>query len=487
MPKGDWGDPPSPTDFPDDWSKKPANGVEAVTKDIAALSTKQQPATPAKEEEDAADPSLGGDSGEPEASVQVTLAEGGSAALYTGVSTFEALGLRDELLKGIYSMGYTKPSKIQEKALPLLLSDPPKNMIGQSQAGTGKTAAFALTMLSRVKPEERVTQAICLAPARELAVQIMENLKDMGKYTNVTTQLAVRDAVKRGEKVSAQIVVGTPGTVADLIRKRSIDPSRVCIFVLDEADNMLDLQGLGDQSIRIKNAMPKDGSCQLVLFSATFTPELREFATRFAPGANEISLKREELSVDGIKQFYMDCKDEGHKVEVLTAIYGLLTIGQSIIFVRTRRTADEISRRMNEQGHSVGLLHGKLEVYARLSHACAQAADRDTVMKDFRDGKFKVLVTTNVLSRGIDILQVTLVINFDMPLDVDMKPDPETYLHRIGRTGRFGRTGVSINFVHNDSSFREMKAIETHFGREIVRVPTDDTMEIESILKKAVK
>lgn len=157
----------------------------------------------------------------------------------------------------------------------------------------------------------------------------------------------MRDAVKRGEKVSAQIVVGTPGTVADLIRKRSIDPSRVCIFVLDEADNMLDLQGLGDQSIRIKkyvcapgsnitytSAMPKDGSCQLVLFSATFTPELREFATRFAPGANEISLKREELSVDGIKQFYMDCKDEGHKVEVLTAIYGLLTIGQSIIFVR---------------------------------------------------------------------------------------------------------------------------------------------------------
>lgn len=131
---------------------------------------------------------------------------------------------------------------------------------------------------------------------------------------------------------------------------------------------------------------------------------------------------------------------------------------------------------MQEQGHSVGALHGKLD-----------STLRDQMMQDFRSGKFKVLVTTNVLSRGIDILQVTLVINFDMPLDANGYPDSETYLHRIGRTGRFGRTGVSINFVHNDRSYREMKTIETHFGREIVRVPTDDTMEIESILKKAVK
>jgi len=407
--------------------------------------------------------------------VQVTLAdENPSTALYTGISTFEDLGLNPDLLKGIYSMGYTKPSKIQEKALPLLLNNPSKNMIGQSQAGTGKTAAFALAMLSRVDFNDKSTQAICLAPARELALQIMGNVREMGKYTSATTALIVRESVKRGEKVDAQILVGTPGTMQDLIRKRIIDTRNVKIFVLDEADNMLDLQGLGDQSIRVKSAMPAE--CQLVLFSATFTPELRDYATKFAPNANSISLKREELSVDGIKQFYMDCKDENHKIEVLTKIYGLLTIGQSIIFVRTRKSADEITQRMNDQGHAVGALHGKLD-----------AAQRDQMMEDFRNGKFKVLVTTNVLSRGIDILQVTLVINFDMPLDHNMQPDAETYLHRIGRTGRFGRTGVSINFVHNDRSYREMKTIETHFGREIVRVPTDDTMAIETILKKAVK
>lgn len=212
------------------------------------------------------------------------------------------------------------------------------------------------------------------------------------------------------------------------------------------------------------------------MFSATFTDELREFAKSFAPDANSIALKVKDLSVDGIKQFYMDCNSEQHKIEILTEIYGLLTIGQSIIFVRTTRTADEIARKMTEKGHSVGSLHGKLDAF-----------QRDKIMDEFRKGDFKVLVTTNVLSRGIDILTINCVLNFDLPLDQNMQVDPETYLHRIGRTGRFGRTGVSINFVHDKKSMDEMKAIEKHFGRTIVRVPTDDLAEIERILKKTLK
>lgn len=248
-------------------------------------------------------------------------------------------------------MGFQRPSKIQEKALPLLVANPPKNMIGQSQSGTGKTAAFVLTMLSRINFSLNAPQAVCLAPARELARQIMDVVKEMGKYTPVTTAFAIKDSVPRGQKVNAHVIIGTPGTVTELIKRRSLDVTNVRIFVMDEADNMLDQQGLGDQSIRVKkyvsvirsrcprnvihhvfSQMPRN--CQIVLFSATFPHAVRQFAAKFAPNANMISLRQEELSVEGIKQFYMDCRNEEHKVEVLCALYGLLTIGQSIIFCR---------------------------------------------------------------------------------------------------------------------------------------------------------
>ncbi|KAI8799231.1 P-loop containing nucleoside triphosphate hydrolase protein [Cladochytrium replicatum] len=452
------------------------NGVDEVTSKVADLSTD------AKVEDDEGDDvpvvakhSFLVDTKEQEIEVKLADLEADAGnPLYTGVSTFEDLGLHPDLLKGLYSMGFTRPSKIQEKALPLLISNPPKNMIGQSQSGTGKTAAFVLTMLSRIDFSQRVPQAICLAPARELAKQIVEVVKEMGRYTPVTIHCAVKQSAERGQKITEQFIVGTPGTVNELIKRRSIDPSRVRIFVLDEADNMLDQQGLGDQSIRVKNQMPRN--CQIVLFSATFPPVLRDFATKFAPRANMISLKQEELSVEGIKQFYMDCKDEEHKAEVLCEIYGILTIGQSIIFVRKREVVDQLEQRLKKEGHAVVALHG--------GH---QPTQRDQIMSDFREGKSKVLITTNVLSRGIDILQVTLVINYDIPLDAKGVPDPETYLHRIGRTGRFGRQGVSINFVHDRKSYEEMMEIERHFEKKIERVPTNNINEIEKMLKKFVK
>lgn len=371
-------------------------------------------------------------------------------------------------------MKFTKPSKIQEKALPLLLQNPPRNLIGQSQSGTGKTAAFALTILSRINFDLKAPQALCIAPARELARQIMDVIREMGKFTPVTTCFAIKESIQRGQKLDAQVIVGTPGTVMDILKRNTLSPKQMRILVLDEADSMLGQQGLTAESVRIKNFMPRE--CQLVLFSATYPENVREFAQRFAPNANEIKLKQEELTVDGIKQFYMDCKSEDHKVEILAAIYSLLTIGQSIIFCRMRKTADDIGKRMQAEGHAVTVLHGKLE-----------AVDRDKTMDDFRNGKSKVLITTNVIARGIDISQVNLVVNFDMPLDAQNRPDPESYLHRIGRTGRFGRTGVSINFVHDEESWKEMNAIQVHFGKEIVKVPTDDLEEVEKILKKAIK
>lgn len=408
--------------------------------------------------------------------VQVRLADqqaDPNSPLYSAKS-FDQLGLHEDLLKGIYSMKFTKPSKIQERALPLLLQNPPRNMIGQSQSGTGKTAAFVLTMLSRIDFSVAKPQAIALAPSRELARQIMDVVQAMGKFTPVQTAFAIPDAIKRGEKVAAHLVVGTPGKTFDLIKTRALDPSGVKVFVLDEADNMLDQQGLGEQSIRVKNTMPR--SCQLVLFSATFPENVRDFATRFAPNANEIRLKQEELSVESIKQFYMDCKSEDHKYEVLVELYNLLTIGQSIIFCARRDTADNIARRMTAEGHRVDSLHGKLD-----------NAERDATIDNFRSGRSKVLIATNVIARGIDIQQVTLVINYDMPVTQRGEPDTETYLHRIGRTGRFGRRGVSINFVHDAKSREQMQQIEQALHCPITPVQTDDVEEMEKTIKDVLK
>ncbi|CCG25536.1 Dbp5 protein [Candida orthopsilosis Co 90-125] len=410
--------------------------------------------------------------------VQVKLADlqaDPNSPLYS-VKSFDELGLKPELLKGLYAMKFNKPSKIQEKALPLLISNPPKNMIGQSQSGTGKTAAFSLTMLSRVDESIKEPQAICLAPTRELARQTMEVITTMGKFSSITTQLVVPESVPRGQAVHAQIIVGTPGLVNDLVNRRLINISNIKVFVLDEADNMLDAQNLGDQCVRLKKRIPK--TAQLVLFSATFPEEVRRYAERFVPNANSLQLKQEELNVAGIKQLYMDCRSEDHKFEVLCELYGLLTIGSSIIFVEKKDTSEKLWHKMKQEGHKVSLLHGSLE-----------AGERDRLIDDFREGRSKVLITTNVLARGIDIASVSMVVNYDLPvMGPERRADPSTYLHRIGRTGRFGRVGVSVSFVASERDLKVLQAIQQYFGGiEMTRVPTDDWDEVEEIVTKVIK
>ncbi|ODV73502.1 ATP-dependent RNA helicase DBP5 [Cyberlindnera jadinii NRRL Y-1542] len=397
-----------------------------------------------------------------------------NSPLYS-IKSFEELGLQPELLKGLYAMKYQKPSKIQEKALPLLISNPPRNMIGQSQSGTGKTAAFSLTMLSRVDPNIKEVQAICLAPARELARQTLDVVETMGKYTGITTQLVVPDAFTKGQAITAQILVGTPGTLLDLIRRKQVSTSHVKVFVLDEADNMLDQQGMGDQCVRVKKFLPK--TTQLVIFSATFPDDVRKYAEKFVPNANQLSLKQEELNVDAIKQLYMDCDSEQHKYEVLTELYGLLTIASSIIFVARKDTADKIYKQLKHDGHQISILHSGLE-----------NQERDRLIDDFRSGRSKVLITTNVLARGIDIPTVSMVVNYDLPTDKNGNADPSTYLHRIGRTGRFGRVGVAVSFIHDKKSYQQLMQIREYFGNiEMTRVPTNDWEEVEKIVKKVLK
>lgn len=382
------------------------------------------------------------------------------------VKTFEALHLKPELLKGVYEMGFYAPSKIQETALPTLLADPPHNMIAQSQSGTGKTAAFSLTMLSRVNTNIQEPQVLCLAPTYELAIQIGEVVAKMGKHlTDLSVRYAVRgENLERGKKITEQIIIGTPGKVLDWgLKYRFFDLSRIKVFVLDEADVMIATQGHQDFSIRIQKRLPSD--CQIMLFSATYDKDVMEFAQNMVPNPLIIKLKREEESLDNIKQHYVLCRNIDEKFEAVSNIYGVVTIGQAMIFCHTRKTAAMLAEKMTKEGLNVGLLSGELTVEQRLS-----------ILDRFREGKEKVLITTNVLARGIDVEQVTIVINFDMPIDLNGQADCETYLHRIGRTGRFGKSGIAINLV-DQSSLSVLKEIEQHFGKKIELLDTEDVDE----------
>jgi len=269
--------------------------------------------------------------------------------------------------------------------------------------------------------------------------------------------------------------VGTPGTIITKMRKSDIDPRDVKIFVCDEADVMVltGSEGMGDQTLEILNKIP---SAQVLLFSATFPERVRKFAVKVAPNASKIVVKREELTLEGIKQYFMEFKSVHEKFDALTNLYGVLNIGQSIVFVHTRATAKDLCRRMREKDYSVSLLHG----------ADMSAEERDKVMEDFKEGRTTVLISTNVLSRGIDVLQVTLVVNYDIPLTADNKPDPTTYIHRIGRSGRFGRKGVAINFVHNDFSKKALTDISFYFAAQISQLPTNDYGKVEALIKSAL-
>uniref|UniRef100_A0A8D0QKM6 RNA helicase n=2 Tax=Sus scrofa TaxID=9823 RepID=A0A8D0QKM6_PIG len=347
----------------------------------------------------------------------------------------------------------------------------PQNLIAQSQSGTGKTAAFVLAMLSQVEPANRYPQCLCLSPTYELALQTGKVIEQMGKfYPELKLAYAVRgNKLERGQKISEHIVIGTPGTVLDWCSKlKFIDPKKIKVFVLDEADVMIATQGHQDQSIRIQRMLPRN--CQMLLFSATFEDSVWKFAQKVVPDPNIIKLKREEETLDTIKQYYVLCNNRDEKFQALCNLYGAITIAQAMIFCHTRKTASWLAAELSKEGHQVALLSGEMVVEQRAA-----------VIERFREGKEKVLVTTNVCARGIDVEQVSVVINFDLPVDKDGNPDNETYLHRIGRTGRFGKRGLAVNMVDSKHSMNILNRIQEHFNKKIERLDTDDLDEIEKI------
>ncbi|KAJ4412046.1 RNA helicase required for poly(A+) mRNA export [Gnomoniopsis sp. IMI 355080] len=396
----------------------------------------------------------------------------------SSAKTFQDLNLAQGIYEGLVQMNFKKPSKVQEKALPLLLSNPPRNMIAQSQSGTGKTAAFVIAVLSRIdysKPQQ--PQALILAPTRELARQIQDVVKAIGQFIpDLLVEAAIPGGIDRSTGVRGSVVVGTPGTVMDSIKRRQFNIQDIKMLVVDEADNMLDQAGLGEQAAKVKNMLPKN--VQILLFSATFPDKVDSYAQKFAPNAHSMKLQRQDLTVKGITQMYMDCPSETDKYDVLVKLYSLMTIGSSVIFVKTRESASIIEQRMRADGHQISALHGAFD-----------GNERDRLLQEFRAGQTKVLITTNVMARGIDVSSVSMVINYDIPMRGfnDAEPDPETYLHRIGRTGRFGRVGVSISFVSDKKSFDALNSISKTYDIELLQLTPDDWDRTERKIHEVIK
>jgi len=373
---------------------------------------------------------------------------------YAVVDSFDDLDLQEGLLRGIYSYGFERPSAIQQRGIRPVLEG--RDTIGQAQSGTGKTATFVIGALERIDYGNHQAQALILAPTRELAQQIHKVVLALGDYLKIRCHsciggTSVRDDIDR-LRDGQQVVVGTPGRVLDMIGKRHFRVDNLLTFVLDEADEMLS-RGFKDQIYDIFKALPPN--IQVCLFSATMAPEILDMTTKFMRNAVRILVKKDELTLEGIRQFYVAIEKEEWKLDTLCDLYETLTITQAIIYCNTRRKVDYLADQMTKRDFTVSTMHAELT-----------QKERDLIMREFRSGSSRVLISTDLLARGIDVQQVSLVINFDLP------PNMENYLHRIGRSGRFGRKGVAINFVTN-SDVRAMKDIERYYHTQIEEMPQD--------------
>merc|ERR1712194_298939 len=368
--------------------------------------------------------------------------------------SFDAMELPEELLRGIYAYGFEKPSAIQQRAIkPTMLG---RDLIAQAQSGTGKTATFAIGTLAKLDLKLRECQSLILAPTRELAQQIQKVVIALGDYMNVTVHAcvggtAVRDDI-RTLQGGVHIVVGTPGRVYDMINRRALRLESIRQFMLDEADEMLS-RGFKDQIYDIFKFLPE--SVQVALFSATMPLDVLEVTQRFMREPVRILVKKDELTLEGIKQFYIAVDKEEWKLDTLCDLYETLTITQAIIYCNTRRKVDFLQDQLTKRDFTISTMHSDLD-----------QKERDLVMREFRSGSSRVLISTDLLARGIDVQQVSLVINYDLPQNM------ENYLHRTGRSGRFGRKGVAINFVTNPD-VRAMKDIEKFYHTQIEEMPVD--------------
>lgn len=364
-------------------------------------------------------------------------------------TSFDHMNLQEDLLRGIYAYGFEKPSPIQQRAIMPVISG--RDVIAQAQSGTGKTATFCIGALQKIDLHGNYCQVLILAPTRELAQQIGSVGKCLSDYLKAKVGVCIGGTrIDRTELQSQHMVVGTPGRVFDMIQRKILQVDRVRLLILDEADEMLS-HGFRDAIYDIFQTLPE--RVQVCLFSATLPAECLAITSKFMRDPIKILVKQEMVTLEGIKQFYVAVGQDQFKLDTLCDLYNTISVTQAIIFVNSRRRVEWLADQLERRDFTVSWCHGDSDFL-----------ERQEVMKKFRSGVSRILITTNLVSRGIDVQTVSLVINYDLPNDM------ESYIHRIGRSGRFGRKGVAINFVPDDQ-VHQLRELEKFYNTQVNELP----------------
>jgi translation initiation factor 4A len=369
---------------------------------------------------------------------------------------WDELDINVDILRGIYSYGFEIPSPIQTKAIIPISKG--KDIIAQAQSGTGKTAAFTIGALSRINLKQNFPQVLIMAPTHELAQQITSVIKGLSSMMNklviktIIGGSSIDEDARDMRENPPHIIVGCPGRVYDMINRRHIEAVKLKLVILDEADEMLSL-GFKEQVYNIFQHL--NNNAQVALFSATLPNNIFQITDKFMRNPIKICVKAESLTLEGISQYYVALEDDRQKYLTLKDIYQYISLSQCIIYCNSVKRVIDLYEAMKEDGFPVCCIHSNMD-----------KADREKTFKDFRGGNSRVMVSSNVTARGIDVQQVSVVINFDLPRDI------HTYLHRIGRSGRWGRKGSGINFITR-RDVPKLKEIETYYHTQMKELPSD--------------
>ena len=380
------------------------------------------------------------------------------------IENWDELDIDSNILRGIYAYGFEKPSPIQCKAIAPMLSE--RDIIAQAQSGTGKTGCFTVGTLARVDFTKNDVQAIIISHTRELSIQTKSVIDSLASFIkNYKSQLLIGgtstdETIKSLQENKPQVIVGCPGRIYDMLRRRKLNASKLKLIVLDEADELLSV-GFKEQVYNIFQHMPQN--VQVGLFSATLPYEVHSLTDKFMRNPIKVLFKAEQLTLEGISQFYVALEDDSQKYECLKDIFSSFTMSQCIIYCNSVKRVQDLHDAMIEDKYPVAQIHSGME-----------KDDRTQAYKEFRSGKSRVLISSNVTARGIDVQQVSTVINFDLPKCV------HTYLHRIGRSGRWGRKGIGINFITRRDT-RKLKEIESHYSTQIEEMPSNWAERLDSI------
>ena len=375
--------------------------------------------------------------------------------------SFDELNLKENLLRGIFSYGFENPSNIQASAIPPMVGG--KDIIAQAQSGTGKTGAFTIASLQKLDESLKATQILIICPTHELVRQSSEVIQEVSKYMDITTMEVVggtnMDECRRQLNSYPQVIIGTPGRVLDMLQRRCIFTDNLHTLVFDEADEILSF-GFKETIYNIIQFISKE--TQICLFSATLPPDILELSESFLRDPEKILVQKEQLTLEGIIQYYVNLKQSDWKYDVLKDLYDTINISQCIIYINSKNRLMEIYRSLSDDDFPVGYIHGELNT-----------RERKDVMEKFKSGHTRILLSTDLTARGIDIQQLSLVINYDLP------KSKETYIHRIGRSGRYGRKGVAINLT-TDRDFKHLKDIESFYDTQILELPQNITEILSS-------